>query len=225
MTAEAGRSTRVAIIALALMLFVIAPFLVWGGEIESWAELHMAAAQSNQALAALVFGLLVGDIFLPIPSSLVIVGGTIALGPELTTSIAAAAMSMGSIIGYAVARWAGVARCRTWLGDRDFDALAAHANSYWPLIVIVLRPVPVLAEASILAAGALGAPAGPVLLASVLANIAVAAMYAFLGGLVHDSASFTGVALLVAAAPAAFWLAARWALSLRRPRPLKRTRM
>jgi 3-dehydroquinate synthase len=62
-------------------------------------------------------------------------------------------------------------------------------------MLVLCRPVPVLAEASVIAAGVAGLPAGHVLAITTLANIGVAATYASLG-----SSAETGSGLLAALA-------------------------
>ncbi len=77
----------------------------------------------------------------------------------------------------------------------DFAYLSGLLARYGLPLLALARPVPVLAEASVIAAGVLGLKASTVLLVTALANIGFATVYAGLGA---SAEGFTGFLLAFA---------------------------
>jgi uncharacterized membrane protein YdjX (TVP38/TMEM64 family) len=134
-----SKQRLILVIALALLIPIV-PFAIIG---ELPGERWLSASDEQ----ALVFGLtgmalLAADVLLPIPSSIV---GTL-LGARLGFWVGFAAtftgLMVGNLIGYGVGRW--------W-----FSRLRAVAPDAPTLaLLFISRPVPVFAEALVIAAGA-----------------------------------------------------------------------
>ena len=193
---------------LALLLIVIAPFLLFGGDVEALAD--RALTTNNQTVVVvLVIVLLAADILLPIPSSVVATTSGVLLGPWLGTLASATGLAAGAAAMLVVMRSAGAPLARHLLGEDDYHRLVRLAARNGPWLLAMLRPVPVLSEASVIALGAARVPAGPALAAIALSSLLVAAMYASLGALARSSSSEV---LLVAGSclpPLLAWMAAR----------------
>jgi uncharacterized membrane protein YdjX (TVP38/TMEM64 family) len=175
------QKARLALLFLLVALAIIVPFLFWGEAITVAVQAFLQQAAARPMLAALVLaGLLAVDIIAPIPSSLIGTACGVVLGFGVGTLVGFTGLTISCVAGYALGRL-----CRTpatrLAGDAQMRRLE-QAQARWGVwLLAALRPVPVLAEASVLFAGLTRQPlaqAAPVLL---LANLGVAAVYAAIG--------------------------------------------
>ena len=155
-------------------------------------------------LAVAEVGVLAADILLPVPSSLVTTLGGANLGLVAGTACGWLGMTLGAVGGW----WFGRVAARRLAAA---DAAAGDArSSYGPLAVIVTRPLPILAEAAALLAGATGMPLRSFLPAAAGANLAIAFAWSLAGALGRDADALQWVLVASLAAPAAVaWLVAR----------------
>jgi uncharacterized membrane protein YdjX (TVP38/TMEM64 family) len=212
-SAEAKTSARFrrgGLVIFGLLAFVLLPFALFGDQLEGWAAGLMRSPGTRAAVAAIGAGLLSADILLPIPSSLVLTTLGVTLGSIAGTLVGAAGLTIGSIIGYAIGRAAERAGARR-LGVGGGDPMIGRLlDTYGLAFVVACRAVPVLAEASIIAAGLARIPPRPCLIAAALANVGVAAGYASIGSWAADvsmlgaafaaSIAIPGLTLAIAAA-------------------------
>ena len=192
-----------------LGLLILGPFVLWGHQVEGWVDTFIRSEPAPAAAAAVLGGLLAADVLLPIPSSVVLVAAGAFLGTALGSVVCAAGMSLGCLVAAVLGRALGRPGLRRLVDPVDlarFDALAARFGTG---TLILLRPVPVLAEASVLLAGAAAMAWPRFVLATTGANLVIAGVYAAVG----DFAARSGrPELAVAAAlglPALAMLAAR----------------
>jgi len=141
--------------------------------------------------------LLASDVFLPVPSSLVSTVCGMWWGVWLGTVVSTIGMTLGSVLGYGVGRWMGAGRVERWLGAEESQRLARLYARHGPWIVVILRPVPVLAEASTFFAGLSRMPATPFLVLSVAANLIVSIFYAALGDALRRFSPTAAFVLLI----------------------------
>jgi uncharacterized membrane protein YdjX (TVP38/TMEM64 family) len=197
-----NRPVRLGLLGLALASFVLIPFALWGEAIDSW-TLRQAQADVGTILEALLGGgLLAVDVLLPVPSSIVGVFLGAALGTVNGALVGAVGLTIGCMLGYGLGRLAG-----PWLTGRLMTAEELAKGRAWlerhgVLVLALLRPVPVLAEASVIASGAMGISLSRVLVVTALANLGVSAVYASLG------AAAPGAVILLCAVAAAVSLPA-----------------
>lgn len=108
----------------------------------------------NPVLSAITgVGLLVVDVVLPVPSSLVMIAHGVAFGAVVGASLSLVGSVGASLVGFAVGRRGGA------LLDRVVSpherARADRLLSRWGVLaVVVTRPVPLLAETTVILAGA-----------------------------------------------------------------------
>ena len=138
---------RSILLAALLCLFIILPFLLWGEAAETWVEQFLSDAPSMWLLAAVIFLLLAGDIVLPVPSSVVATASGAFLGIGLGTLVSAGGMTAGVLAGLLIGRRYGLPACRAFVGMEDYARLERYFRSHGILILVLMRPVPVLAEA------------------------------------------------------------------------------
>jgi uncharacterized membrane protein YdjX (TVP38/TMEM64 family) len=75
-------------------------------------------------------------------------------------------------------------RARSAAHERYLSGLLSR---YGVIVLVLCRGVPIMAEVSVMAAGALGLPMGRCLAATTLANLAVGAVYAAIGAAAWDT--------------------------------------
>ena len=198
---------RLALFVFILFAVVITPFVLWGDQLDGEARRLVAASGAWAGLA--IFLLLASDIFLPVPSSAVAVLAGALLGPVAGALVAGAGMTFGSVVGYGAGRRFGEGWTRSFVGAAEYDRLSALLRRRGVWAVAALRPVPVLAEASVLAAGAFAVPPGATLLAAGAGNMLLCGAYAFFGAQAETTSGFVLIFLATLAVPALLWAAAR----------------
>lgn len=163
-------------------------------------------SKSPGTAATLVIGLLASDIFLPVPSSLVSTFAGKALGFWLGTAASWCGMTIGTSVAYWLVRWLGRPLAQRLSSEEELARMDALANRYGVLILILARPVPVLAEASVLVMGTMQIGWWRFFAAVGLSNFGIAAVYALLGDRVQ-----LPIAMAAAfAVPVVVTIAVRW---------------
>ncbi len=190
-----------------VLLVPIIPFLGFGPWLEERIENGLRGTLPPAVVALAVIGLLSTDVFLPIPSSVVSAVAGNALGTVAGATASWVGMSLGAIFGFALARAFGRALALRFAGGEDLDRIDRASDRFGPLVVVLARPVPVLAEASVLFLGTTRLAWQPFLVAALLSNLGIAIVYAALGSFVRlPIALAASVALPLVAAAAARWL-------------------
>ena len=177
----------------------------------------------GNALAALVgVGLLVADVVLPVPSSLVMVAHGALFGVVGGTLLSLLGSVGAAVFGFAIGRRGGrlLERLVTPAERERADQLLKRWGA---LAVIVTRPVPVLAETVAIMAGTSSLGWGRMTLAALVGSLPPALLYAITGASVvnlQHTALVFGCVILIAGV---FWAVGRWAESYlirRERRPL-----
>jgi uncharacterized membrane protein YdjX (TVP38/TMEM64 family)/ubiquinone/menaquinone biosynthesis C-methylase UbiE len=170
---------------------ILVPFILFGSQLEAWTEQFVKTASQQPGLVGLVLGsLLASDIVLPIPSSLTSTAAGFLMGfvKGLLTSLAG--MTISCIIGYWLGRRLGrPVACRI-VGNDGIERLEELSQRAGNWAIVIARPVPMLAEASVLFAGISGMPLAQYLLLSTLSNLGISAAYAAVGALSATVNSF-----------------------------------
>jgi uncharacterized membrane protein YdjX (TVP38/TMEM64 family) len=159
----------------------IVPWLLFGARVDSWLEAWRANPPAWPMVAAGVVLLLATDVFLPIPSSLISTLAGSQLGTVLGTLASWAGMSAGAILGFAVARRYGPSLVRWLTRPDDLARTAALVQRLGPLLLVLGRGVPVLAEATVLLFGMHGLSWRRFLPPVLVANFALALAYSLFG--------------------------------------------
>jgi 3-dehydroquinate synthase len=198
---------RAACVWGALVAAVLTPFFLFERDVQAVITTCLAAADGRPLLVAgVLFAVLAGDVFLPVPSCLAGALCGALLGPWLGFAVSFAAMGTSAALGYLTGRFFASAAQR--LVGSSAAELAATGTRWGPRLLLVMRPVPVLAECSTVYAGIRRWPVGACALWASLGNAVVSATYAALGawGRTTDSplpsfaavAALSGVSFLIA---------------------------
>jgi len=174
------------ILLVALVLAVpIVPFAILGESFEARIEARLQESIAPAMVAGMVVGLLAVDVVLPVPSSVVSTFAGKMLGFVPGTAASWVGMMLGAIVAFVLARLFG-RPLAAWLSKpEELARIDVLSRRFGPAVLVICRPVPVLAEASVLFLGTTHLGWRRFLVPVALANLGIAAVYAALGKLVQ----------------------------------------
>ncbi len=185
------RPIRRLLLGAILFGIILMPFLIAGPQLEAGIEqLIEAGAGNRMGLAALLAGALASDILLPVPSSVVSTLCGLWLGIPLGALTSLVGMTASCAIGYWVGRHGGRPLAERLVGAADLKRLEVWNERYRNGMLIVARPVPVLAEASVIFLGMLRSDPRQFAIFATLANTGISLAYATVGACARDTHAF-----------------------------------
>ena len=188
------------IMALMIAFFLVLFFIVEALGVPLLADPTPWMKHGGVLAAGIGVGLLIADVLLPVPSSLVMVAHGALFGVALGTLLSLLGSVGAALFGFAIGRRGGKFLER--VVTRDERTRADYLLSRWgALAIIVTRPVPLLAETVAIMAGASSLSWGKVVQASFAGSLPPALLYALTGAAVANfksTALMFGVVLLVA---------------------------
>lgn len=197
---------RFFLVLLVLAVMVALPFALWGEWLENMMDQDRMLAwfREQESVAWLIgIGLLILDIFLPIPSSVIMAALGILYGPVLGGLLSTTGVIMAGAVGYGVARWLGRPLALRMAGEKTLAWGEAIFGQRGGWIVALSRWVPVLSEVVAMAAGLASMPARGFTIALVCGAPPLGFAYAILGHLGADRPFWVfGACLLI---PALLW--------------------
>lgn len=204
------RATRLLVLlTLAAIAVPLVPFLLFGTRLDRLVADWLDPMPAPAVLAMLEVGVLAVDILLPVPSSMVATLGGAELGLALGTASAFLGMTAGSLAGWWLGKTAG-ARALARLDDADRRDLALRQQRLGPLLVVLTRPLPLVAEAAALVAGGSGMRLAEFLPAAASGNIVIALLWSAAGALGRSADSLPLMLVWSLVIPVALaWLAVR----------------
>lgn len=183
----------VSIATLAVSWFLFDEKLQSG--ISQWLE---SSGVSKWTYSLVVAGLLASDLLLPVPSSAILTHAGMYLGTLAGAFAGFVGLTVGSLVGFAVARWFGGSFVERKADRKDLEGLQKLTNKYGIFVVVFLRPVPILAEASVLLLGA-GQMAWPGFLIWIsISNFSVSFFFSAFGNWASENQIHELFALLLA---------------------------
>jgi len=192
-----------------LLVLILGPFFLWEEAITGWSLDLISGGSGKVLVASLVAGFLAFDVVLPVPSSILSTTAGFQLGVVVGAGVTWLGMTLGCGLAYAIGSRVGHGPMERFVGPRALAHTASVMQTKAIWVLAVFRPVPVLAEASVLLAGATRIPFGTFFRVTALANLGTALAYAWVGARSADVGSFLlaflgasllpGVAYLVAA--------------------------
>lgn len=162
------------------------------------------------AVAALCgVAMLVADVLLPVPASLVMIAHGALFGMLAGAALSVVGGVGAALVGYRMGRFAGPSVLRRVCSPVELARAERLVDRWGVLVVLVTRPVPLLAETVAVMAGAHGLGWLRTTVASVLGVLPAAVLYAAAGAV-----GWTGAAGLVAfgsvlAVAAVLWVVGR----------------
>ena len=203
---------RLVAILLLLTLAVIIPFALWGENLEQWVQLQLTGAPNPRWIAVAGFALLVLDVLLPVPSSIVSMTLCLVLGPLIGSAVVLAGMVCAFLLGYALGAMLPEEKLRGWVGERSWRGFYRGISSQSLLWLAATRPVPILAEVTAVMAGVARVPLVRTLPHVILSSALVSLAYglAAVAGLAAAETSQSLLVLVSAVLPCVFWFAYRF---------------
>jgi len=205
---------RWAILIGLMFALIIIPFIVFEKQFEALGTWLAEGHASGWTSASIIAALLALDVFLPVPSSIVSTGAGVLLGFWRGAAVIWMGMTIGCAIGYVFGVKAAAAARKLVGADglaRANSIMERHGN--WALVVC--RPIPVLAESSVVFAGLVRSPVQPFIWMTTLSNLGIALAYAAVGAFSMEVQSFLLTFAAALALPGVTMLAGRRWLSKR----------
>ncbi len=184
-----SRRLRWTVLWVILIATVLLPFLLFERQFEQLATWLAQGHASGWATAAAIGALLALDVFLPVPSSIVSTGAGVLLGFWKGTLVIWIGMNFGCAIGYLFGAYAA-APARRLVGIDGLARAGKVMEQYGLWAMVVCRPIPVLAESSVVFAGLVKSPLAPFLWLTTLADLGIALAYAAVGAFSMRAGSF-----------------------------------
>ena len=168
------------LLILLVLAVILVPFFLFHEYIDGWTEQVLKTSGEHPFYTAVILAvLLLSDILLPVPSSIVSIGAGFLLGFINGTIVSFIGMTAGSLLGYALGK--GSSATMKWLDAGTRQSMEKFFRRYGRWAIILARPVPVLAEASVFFAGISKMDFRSFILVSTLSNLGISLMYAAVG--------------------------------------------
>lgn len=196
-----------------LTVLMMVLFLVLFG-IAEWLQVPLLTdpgpllAEGGWIAAAVGVGLLVVDVALPVPSSLVMIAHGALFGVVGGTLLSLLGSLGAALFGFWIGRRGGPLFARLVPEDerRRADALL---QEWGDLAIVVTRPVPILAETVAILAGASPMKPGRMVLATLAGSLPAALLYALTGATARSLDNTVLVFSLVLLVAGLFWAVGR----------------
>ena len=197
---------RASLLLAAALLIPIIPFLLLGEGFETQVHQWFSQQFSHAARFWLTVGLLSTDIFLPIPSSAVSTYSGGVLGWPAASCASWLGMTIGALGGYLLAYWLGHRLVDRFAGKVESREMARLAEQFGPWMLMITRPLPLLAEASVLVLGATRLSFRQFLVPLLLSNLVISLIYSVLGAWSQTQHALTSAVIASITIPVALML-------------------
>lgn len=156
--------------------------------------------------AAIIVGLLAADVFLPVPSSVIMVLSGAAFGVWWGSLLALTGSVLGEWVGFELVRRFGRRASSRLAGDDELEEVNRFFERYGALAVIVTRPLPVVMETMSLVAGLSHMSRRVFLGASIIGTAPIVVVYAYAGAISREVGSLLPAVVILIGVAAAGWL-------------------
>jgi 3-dehydroquinate synthase len=191
--------TLIAAVAVAIILSKLLVENILGIDLQPAIESWMTHAGAGSA--ATVIGLLAVDLFLPIPSSLVMVLSGAAFGVVWGGLISLVGSIGGEWLGFELARRYGRRGSRHLADDEEVERLSRIFARHGAAAVAITRALPVVMETMSVVAGLSGMARARFLAASLVGTLPIVFVYAYAGAVSRQAGSLVpGIVMLIAVA-------------------------
>lgn len=180
---------RVIFICVVALLIPILPFLAFGESFEHQVRgwLH---TEPTLAAATVSIAVLISDILLPVPSSIVCLFNGYLFGVAYGTVVSWLGVTVGAVLGFALARGFGRPLTKRLCREDDLARIELLTRRHGPTVLVLTRALPVLAEATVLLMGAMELGWRRFFLPVALSNLGLSAAYAAVGSLADKDYGF-----------------------------------
>lgn len=197
---------KVLAIAVVLAGLCLLGFEIWGPQFErvfSQDECRRWFLETRPWAWAIAIGLLVGDLFLPIPATGIMAALGSVYGPVLGAAVGATGSMLAAALGYGLARFGGKRLARVLASPAELERFRAFFDRWGGFAIILSRILPILPEVVAVLAGLARMRFGRFLAAVALGTVPTAFLFAYLGHVSREQPWY-GLAAAVAA-PMVLW--------------------
>lgn len=195
---------------IAFAVLTLLTWGLWGGGFDSKFGFDGTVAwmQSQPLWGGLGgVGLLIADILMPVPGTVVMSALGYVYGPLLGGLFATAGTLGAGLAGYGLGRILNEKTARRFLGDADFEKGRALFTRGGGWMVALSRSLPILPEAVAVTAGLVRMPFGRFCVSLVCGCVPLGFTFAWIGSSGHDA---PGLAIsLSVVVPSLLWFAAK----------------
>ncbi len=195
------------LIALMVAVIVASKLLVenvLGIALEPLVQSWLNGAGSGTAMV--IIALLVADVVLPIPSSVVMVLSGAAFGVVTGSIVALVGSIAGEWLGFELVRHYGRALSRRMISDDEFARFDRIFQRHGALAIAVTRALPVVMETMSLVAGLTRMRRRSFLVASFIGTTPVVVVYAWAGAMSSGTGSLLPAIVFLVATAALAWV-------------------
>lgn len=177
---------RLSLVVVMLSALLLVPFLLWGDVFEA------SLTQAGTVKWILGFGpfgwvaailLLMADLALPIPATVVMSAAGYLYGPVLGGLIAAAGSCAAGLLGYGVSRSFGISAAARLVGDEKLKEMEATFRKRGGWLIVLSRWLPLVSEVVSCLAGLARMPFRIFLPALVSGSLPLGFAFALIGSL------------------------------------------
>jgi 3-dehydroquinate synthase len=168
-----------------------------------------SAADHRLGAGGIVFTLLMVDILLPVPSSLVMVLSGSLLGVGWGSLVSLTGSLGGQWLGYELARRFGPRAADRLIGHADRNRLEQLMDRHGAAAVVVTRALPVVLETVSVVAGLAGMRRSTFLIAATVGTAPIVVAYAYAGAVARDTGNLVPAVVILLAIGAAGWMFSR----------------
>ncbi|MCG8448888.1 MAG: VTT domain-containing protein [Pirellulales bacterium] len=169
---------------LLVAVVLVLPLLLlafWGEAFQSLSQRWQADPPARLLLSAAIAAILASDVFLPVPSGPLSTLAGSQLGFWLGTATSTLGMTVGAVIAFGLARAWGRPLAERFSSPERLADMRQSCRHHGAWMLLLTRPLPVLAEACALLVGTLQMRWQTFLPTVLVSNLLIAATYAALG--------------------------------------------
>jgi len=171
-----------------------------------------ALTSANIGVAAMGVGLLIADVFIPVPSSIIMIAHGALFGVVIGTILSVIGSSGAAMVGFWVGRQSNSLLQRL-ISPAESERANALLERYGAVAIIITRPIPIVAETVAIMAGASSMSWRWMFVTSLAGIIPSALLYAVTGATAMRLDNFLLTIISVLAIAVIFWLVERLFLS------------
>jgi uncharacterized membrane protein YdjX (TVP38/TMEM64 family) len=199
-------------LATAVVMCIFLALFLLSGQIEAlnWLQNPIPAyASAHKATAAAAsISLLITDVFLPVPGSLIMVGNGAIFGTAVGTAVSLTGGVFATLLGY----YFGAKGKKYFLkitGDAEAQKAAEFLEEYGIWALVISRPVPIVSETVAILTGIAGVSVGKVLRYALIGYLPSAYIYALTGAYAAEIGEWVSFAIAVVIAGTYWFLGKR----------------
>lgn len=163
-------------------------------------------AHPGSGSATLIVSLLAADLFLPIPSSLVMILSGAAFGTVWGAALSLVGSIGGEWLGFELVRRYGKRASAKIVGDDEIEQLSRVFQKHGAMAVVVTRALPVVMETTSVVAGLSAMRRSTFLIASLLGTAPIVFVYAYAGAVSRETNSIVPAVVMLIAVAGLGWV-------------------